>query len=87
VCGADSSATRHRGYADGTCRKVPQLSVHAIVGTDPRIWIAHAHERAGTDAGGAMLFSYAIEGFLGWGFLGSVKRPYVQPSSPDRQKG
>jgi hypothetical protein len=28
--------------------------------------------------GGTMLFSYTIEGFLGWGFLGSVKRPYVQ---------
>jgi hypothetical protein len=27
--------------------------------------------RAGTDAGGAMLLT---EGFLGWGFLGSVKR-------------
>jgi hypothetical protein len=43
--------------------------------------------RAGADAGGTMLFSFAIEGFLGWGFLGSVKRPYVQLSSPDRQKG
>ena len=27
----------------------------------------------GLVAGGAMLFSYAIEGFLGWGFLGLVK--------------
>jgi hypothetical protein len=34
-----------------------------------------------------MLFSFDIEGFLGWGFLGSVKRPYVQLSSTDRQKG
>ena len=38
----------------------------------------------GLVAGGAMLLT---EGFLGWGFLGLVQRPYVQLSSPDRQKG
>jgi hypothetical protein len=28
-----------------------------------------------------MHFSFAIVGFLGWGFLGLVQRPYVQLSS------
>jgi hypothetical protein len=34
-----------------------------------------------------LLAMLLTEGFLGWGFLGSVKRPYVQLSSPGRLNG